>query len=281
MFGRDEGFYYRATGAELTGTREAEFGGGTHIEWRAFAEQQRTAAVKTNFRCQRRRFPGEHQCAARIPMTGAAVRFDEPARSRPARTPALHAISVSRRRTGDSLYGRGALDLTASHGLGRLAAVADVSRRKLARRLPAQRLWYLGGSQRCAARVPTRRSSGNAFWLTRAELGSNDRRHASERILPISAGLVIETCGDIVRPMSVASALALSFLDGLFRFDVARGIYPRRSSSGSISISRRSSSRTASGDAGVSAGSAGVAFPRGSRSLVVSMRNASRRRIDY
>ena len=37
MFGRDEGFYYRATGGELSGTRESSFGGGTRIQWRAFA----------------------------------------------------------------------------------------------------------------------------------------------------------------------------------------------------------------------------------------------------
>jgi hemolysin activation/secretion protein len=32
---------------------------------------------------------------------------------------------------------------------------------------------------------------------------------------------------DIVRPMAGAGA-GLSFLDGLFRFDVARGLYPRK-----------------------------------------------------
>ena len=33
--------------------------------------------------------------------------------------------------------------------------------------------------------------------------------------------------GDVVRPMSGVGA-GVSFLDGLFRFDVARGIYPRK-----------------------------------------------------
>ena len=41
MFGRDEGFYYRASGVEVGGGREAPFGGGARIEWRAFAEHQK------------------------------------------------------------------------------------------------------------------------------------------------------------------------------------------------------------------------------------------------
>ncbi len=49
MFGRDEGFYYKASGAELGGTREASFGGGTRVEWRAFVEQERTRGAEHDF----------------------------------------------------------------------------------------------------------------------------------------------------------------------------------------------------------------------------------------
>ena len=49
MFGRDEGFYYRASGLELSGERAVSLGGGTRVAWRAFAERQRTASANTNF----------------------------------------------------------------------------------------------------------------------------------------------------------------------------------------------------------------------------------------
>ena len=65
MFGRDEGFYYRATGLELSGSRASSFGGGSRIEWRAFAEQERNAAVKASFVVNGAKFPGQPHRATR------------------------------------------------------------------------------------------------------------------------------------------------------------------------------------------------------------------------
>ena len=65
MFGRDEGFYYKATGAELGGAREPSFGGGSRITWRAFVEQERTAAAKTDFNFANAELPAEPHRAAR------------------------------------------------------------------------------------------------------------------------------------------------------------------------------------------------------------------------
>jgi hemolysin activation/secretion protein len=93
--------------------------------------------------------------------------------------------------------------------------------------LPSQRLWYLGGSQTVRGQSPDTAQSGNAFWLTRAELGSID---ASMRpTLFADLGWVGDRAklSAIGRPMSGVGA-GVSFLDGLFRFDVARGIYPRK-----------------------------------------------------
>ena len=45
LFGLDEGFYYRASGAELAWTSER----GTSLSWRLFAEQQRTAEQRTDY----------------------------------------------------------------------------------------------------------------------------------------------------------------------------------------------------------------------------------------
>jgi hypothetical protein len=225
MFGRDEGFYYRATGAELTGTREAGFGGGTHIEWSAFVEQQRTAAVKTTFAVNGADFPA-NITAWRGTYEGAAVRFQSQHGLDPR---GLRLFSDLRLEAahGDSIYGRGALDLTASHGLGRLAGALTVSGGSSLGALPPQRLWYLGGSKTVRGQSPDTSYSGNAFWLSRLEIGAND------------AGMRPTVFGDLgwvgdrnhmtqnVKPMS-GVGVGVSFLDGMFRFDVARGIYPRK-----------------------------------------------------
>jgi hypothetical protein len=225
MFGRDEGFYYRATGGELTGTREANFGGGTHIEWHAFVEQQRSAAVKTNFSVNGSDFPA-NITAWRGTYEGVSARFQSQYGLDPKGLRLFSDLRLEAAR-GDSLYGRGALDITASHGLGRLAAAWTVSGGSSLGALPPQRLWYLGGSKTVRGQSPDTAQSGNAFWLTRLEVGAND------------AGMRPTLFGDLgwvgdrnhitqnVKPMS-GVGVGVSFLDGMFRFDVARGIYPRK-----------------------------------------------------
>jgi len=225
MFGRDEGFYYRATGGQLTGTREAGFGGGTHIEWRAFVEQERTAAVKTNFSVNGSDFPA-NITARKGTYEGVAARFQSQHGLDPR---GLRLFSDLRLEAahGDSLYGRGALDLTASHGLGRLAGSLTASGGSSLGAVPPQRLWYLGGSKTVRGQSPDIAQSGNAYWLSRLEIGAND------------AGMRPTLFGDLgwvgdrnhmtqdVKPMS-GVGVGVSFLDGMFRFDVARGISPRK-----------------------------------------------------
>ena len=225
MFGRDEGFYYRATGAELTGTRESGFGGGTHIEWRTFVEQERTAYVKTNFAVNGADFPA-NITAWRGTYEGAAIRFQSQHGLDPR---GLRLFSDLRLEAahGDSLYGRGALDITTSHGLGRLAAALTLSGGSSLGALPPQREWFLGGSKTVRGQSPDTAYSGNAYWLTRLEIGAND------------AGMRPTLFGDLgwvgdrnhmtqnVKPMS-GVGVGVSFLDGMFRFDVARGIYPKK-----------------------------------------------------
>ena len=128
---------------------------------------------------------------------------------------------------GDSLYGRAALDLTASHGLGRLAGSLTVAGGSSIGGLPSQRRWFLGGSQTVRGQSPDTAQSGNAFWLTRAELGSSDAGMRPTVFADLGWVGDRSKMGDIVRPMSGVGA-GLSVLDGLFRFDVARGIYPRK-----------------------------------------------------
>jgi hypothetical protein len=225
MFGRDEGFYYRSTGAEIGGGREASFGGGTRVEWRGFLEQQRSAAVKTNFAVDGADFP-PNLVARRATYEGFGARVNNTYGLDPA---GLRVFTDLRLEVanGDSLYGRGALDLTVSHGFGWLASALTLSGGSSVGALPNQRKWYLGGSQTIRGQSPDTTQSGNAFWMSRLEVGSNDA--GARPTLFADLGWVGDRnkISQVGRPMSGVGT-GVSFLDGLFRFDVARGIYPRK-----------------------------------------------------
>jgi hypothetical protein len=225
MFGRDEGFYYRATGGELSGDRQSSFGGGTRLNWRAFVEQERTATVKTNFAVNGADFPANLE-ARRGTYFGVGGHIGHEYGLDPQGMRLLTDLRVEAAK-GDSLYGRAALDFTASHGLGRLAGSLTLAGGSSIGGLPSQRRWYLGGSQTVRGQSPDTAQSGNAFWLTRAELGSNDAGMRPTVFADLGWVGDRAKIGDIVRPMSGVGA-GVSFLDGLFRFDVARGIYPRK-----------------------------------------------------
>jgi hypothetical protein len=225
MFGRDEGFYYRASGAELSGGRESSFGGGTRLEWRTFVEQQRSAAVHTTFAVNGSDFPA-NLVAERATYAGVAGRANHEYGLDPRGWRLSTDLRVEAAK-GDSLYGRAALDITASHGLGPLAGALTVAGGSSLGGLPAQRRWYLGGSQTVRGQSPDTAQSGNAFWLGRAEIGSNDAGLRPTVFADIGWAGDRTKMGDIIRPMSGVGA-GVSFLDGLFRFDVARGIYPRK-----------------------------------------------------
>ena len=224
MFGRDEGFYYRASGAELTTSRDTPFG-GARVEWRAFVEQQRTAAVKTNFALNGSDFPANLQ-ARRGTYAGLGARITHDYGLDPRGLRILSDLRFEAA-SGDSLYGRGALDLTASHGLGRLAGSLTLAGGSSVGGLPAQRRWYLGGSQTVRGQSPDTAQSGNAFWLTRAEIGSNDASVRPAVFADLGWVGDRRKMAEVGRPMSGVGA-GVSFLDGLFRFDVARGVYPRK-----------------------------------------------------
>jgi hypothetical protein len=224
MFGRDEGFYYRASGVEIGGGSDADFG-GARVEWRAFVERQRTAAVQTSFRVSGGEFPA-NLVAERATFTGFATRLTTSYGLDPN---GLRLFSDLRLEVanGDSVYGRGALDLTASRGLGRVAAALTVSGGSSIGGVPPQRLWYLGGSQTVRGQSPDTSQSGNAFWLSRLEVGSTNAGVRPSLFTDIGWVGDRASMTKVGRPLSGVGA-GVSFLDGLFRFDVARGLYPRK-----------------------------------------------------
>jgi hypothetical protein len=227
MFGRDEGFYYRASGVDLTRSLDGAFGGGVQMGWRLFAEQERTAAVKTNFSVNGGDFPA-NLVAQRGGYAGFSAHIDDQLGLDPE---ALRVFSSLRFESAigraDSAYGRAAFDVTASHGLGRVAASFTLSAGGSVGQLPPQRRWYLGGSTTVRGQSPDTTQSGNAFWLTRAELGTNDAGARPSVFADFGWVGDRTKLSQIGRPMSGVGT-GVSFLDGLFRFDVARGLYPRK-----------------------------------------------------
>ena len=222
LFGRDEGYYYRSTGVELGWNHD----GAAHMDFRVFAERQRSAKLESEFSLSGHHFLPNLTARAGN-YSGAAFTLSH---SRGLDPRGLRIFTDLRLEgaSGDSSYGRGALDMTVTHSLmasvdGALRAAGGTS----VGALPAQRLWYLGGSATVRGQSPDLAQSGNAFWLTRAELG---------RAYPFARPIIFGDLGwagdrtklsQVGRPLS-GVGVGASFMDGLVRADVSRGIYPRR-----------------------------------------------------
>lgn len=221
LFGRDEGFYYRATGVEIGGNVDA----GGHMQWRIFGEGQRTATPRTDFSLSRASF-APNIIAWQDRYAGIGFRLSgshglDPHGFRAYGDVRLEAAAA------DSGYGRGAAELTLSDGLGRrFVGALTLSGGSSIGSLPPQRRWYLGGTQTVRGQYADTAQAGNAYWLGRAELG------ADYGIARPSIFADIGWAGDrrymdrVGRPLSGAG-VGVSMLDGLVRADLARGIHPR------------------------------------------------------
>ncbi|MGH7617887.1 MAG: ShlB/FhaC/HecB family hemolysin secretion/activation protein [Gemmatimonadaceae bacterium] len=219
FFGRDEGFYYRASGAEVRWTSDR----GASLDWRLFGEQQRSAFQRTNYSFGASFVP--NIVAATGPSFGGSMRWlhsygEDPRGFRAFSDLRLEAAG------GDSTYGRAALDVTLSTSLPqRLAAALTLAGGTSVGELPPQRRWFLGGTQTIRGQSPDTAQSGNAFWMSRLELG---RELSGYRLMLFGdLGWVGDRARvqELVRPMSGAG-VGMSMFDGLVRFDVARGFFP-------------------------------------------------------
>jgi hypothetical protein len=223
LFGRDEGFYYRASGAELEWLRER----GTVLSAKLFAERQRTAAVENEFSLGPKFIP--NITTQTESYAGVATRL---VHSKGLDPDGFRVFTDLRLESaiGDSAsepYGRGALDLTLTNGFGAFAAALTLSGGSSVGPLPAQRRWYLGGAHTVRGQRPDTAQSGDAYWLGRLEVG-----RALQGVRPVVFG-DIGWVGDrllwqeVGRPMS-GVGVGASFMDGLIRFDVSRGLYPQK-----------------------------------------------------
>ena len=225
LFGRDEGFFYRAGGAEV---RLAGSGDGT-LTARAFVERQSSAEVETQVSLPNAF--GDHQfipniVAERGNVAGLGARASHTWGVDPS---GWRTFVDARGEVGswDFGYVRALADVSVSHPL---LAAADgslsVSAGASGGVLPAQRRFYLGGphtirGQSGGAMV------GDAFWMARAEVG-----HSFTAVRP-TLFYDVGWAGDRDQwrhPGTVGSGAGagLSILDGMVRLDLAHGFRPEQ-----------------------------------------------------
>jgi hypothetical protein len=223
LFGRDQGLYYRAGGAELRGLRNRT----GLLTWRVFVEREWRANVETQFSVPHllndtRFIP--NIIAERADLAGASLRYNRSIGYDPRGWRWLLDARLEGA-AGDFDYGRGALDLTMSHSLlPRLDGALTLSGGSSIGELPLQRGWFLGGAQTVRGHNPAT-MAGDAFWMARAEVGTNrigfrpvvfyDVGWAGDRSLFSNPGKPMQGVGT-----------GVSVMDGLLRFDVAKGLQP-------------------------------------------------------
>jgi hypothetical protein len=220
LFGRDEGFYYRATGGELLWTTER----GMRLDWRAFAERQTAATERTTYSVSGDFLPNLQAASGR--SAGAAVRFlhEHGVASRGFRTFTDLRLEAA---GGDSTYGRAAVDITLSSRLiGRFDGALTLSSGTSVGHLPPQRRWFLGGTETIRGQRADTTYSGNAFWMARAELARVYTGFRTSLFGDLGWVGDREQLGAVGRPLS-GVGIGWSMFDGLLRFDIARGLYPR------------------------------------------------------
>jgi len=232
LFGRDEGFYFRSTGGELTWNTTR----GPDLDWRLFAERQITARQRTNFSIGGDFVP--NISANEGTSAGGGVRFthmfgDDPRGLRAYTDVRLEAAG------GDSTYGRGAMDLTISHPIvsdlvGGLTLAGGTS----VGGVPMQRRWFLGGTQTIRGQRPDTLQSGNAFWFTRAEIGKDYQTHRISVFGDLGWVGDRTTVSEVGRPLS-GVGVGFSMVDGAVRLDLARGLYPRKQFRVDLSLGAR------------------------------------------
>jgi hypothetical protein len=225
LFGRDEGFYYRTLGAELTGTGDDSATGS----WRLFAEHQSDAFKKTDF-----------SLAGKIRSTEFSDNIDAvngnyfgvSAERHGSRGLDPHGLRLFGQTSAEAVTGtrdflRGMFDATVSHGLtSRFDGALTLAGGTSAGQVPIQRAWFLGGSQTIRGE-PAGAAVGDAFWMSRVELGSSFVGARPVVFYDVGWAGDRHDFSNPGRPISGAGVGA-SFMDGLVRFDVARGIYPEK-----------------------------------------------------
>lgn len=224
LFGHDDGVYFRSWGAELVHEQQ----GGLLDSWRLFGEQEFGASVRSHFsfagKLNGGHFPN-NIAVTKGAVAGLALRERGSMGEDPDGLRAFTDLRIEGA-AGTFDYTRAMADVTMTRPLGGpVDAALTLSGGTSGGSVPTQRLWYLGGTSTVRGQ-DAGVAVGDAYWLTRLELGmgtvfarpvifgdlgwAGDRHNWNDRVVPVSG-----------------AGVGASFMDGLVRMDLAKGIRPR------------------------------------------------------
>ncbi len=227
LYTRDEGFYYRSWGFQLGEQREQRRGA---LEYKLFVEREWTAGdtnVTNTFSLGRvfgdRRFR-QNITSEPSSVTGIAGSWLRAFGNDPNGFQ-LTSITRVEAGTGTFQYARGSFESTVTRPVGRFAAALTGAIGSSGGRVPVQRAWYVGGLRTVRGQVAGTQA-GDAFWLGRAELGTRLRAFRPVGFFDMGWAGSRKTFGQTLPQRG--AGFGLGFLDGLFRIDVSRGLYPNK-----------------------------------------------------
>ena len=217
---RDDGDYFRTLGVELTG-QNTETGWWS---WRVFAERQKAAFVETSLSIPRA-FDGDRAFRPNILADNA----DQAGASLTLRgnEPLSPAIQIGGDVTldgsaGDYEFGRGAATVRAIVTPQDFPAVAfEASAGTTTGMVPVQSRFYLGGPASLRGYTGAV-IAGDSYWRGRIEVGNNFPAVRLAAFSDIGWAGPRSNFFD-GRPL-IGTGVGASFLDGLIRLDVARGM---------------------------------------------------------
>jgi Omp85 superfamily domain len=238
LYGRDEGFYYRAIGAELTWVKQTSNG---QLKWRAFGERHDPARARWDFNVANA-FSSNRTLIANIAarkgsIAGASGEWHAGYGLDPRGWQV--ATDVRAEAAGGNFnYARGLTEVSASHPLSdKLSFSQTASVGTATDSVPVQRQFIMGGlrtvrGQRAGTQI------GNTYWLSRTELAYGSS--ASRRAMFFDLGWAGDRANFTSpgRPQS-SVGIGSSFVEGLFRVDLSRGIYPRKKLQLDLSLGAR------------------------------------------
>jgi hemolysin activation/secretion protein len=206
-----------------------------------FAERQRSAGLEPNIQFSLAHALGDRDFSPNIDAptltalgaSGELARAFgiDPTRVRlAARTRVEGAITKASDPIGDGGYARLMTTATISRGLGPLAAALTGAAGAATGDLTPQRAFYVGGLHTVrgqSARADAPGYIGDAMWLGRGELGLGVVSAKPVLFYDVGWAGRREDFSRPGRPLSGAG-VGLSFLDGLIRTDLAKGIWPEK-----------------------------------------------------
>ena len=238
LYGRDEGFYYRSLGTELTWTKQTSNG---LVKWRAFGERQDPVNKHWNFNIANafssNRFMIDNIVAEKGTVGGGSGEWHASYGLDPHGWQMVTDIRAEAA-GGSFNYARGLADITVSRTLfWKLSFGQTASAGTATDSVPLQRQFYMGGLRTVRGQLAGTRI-GDTYWLSRSELGYGSS--AAKRTLFLDLGWAGKRADFASPGRPIAGwGLGSSFIDGLFRVDVARGIYPRQGARVDLSLGAR------------------------------------------